>query len=307
MEPVVARRLELVASLTDLLEVGDVYAVAAWTSFHIGRYADAVALADEGFRRAMPSALVMGLYCLDFRCGGALPARRTGTRSSTTCELFGELLAERSERPPGFASDHIAAAAFVHEVRGETADAERTLRVLDWLEDAEERPSQGMGGVASPGPVAPRASSPPPASCSPGRRRGSNGVWGTGWRRCATWSPSRRRGTMRRPRSARPGSTRRRPGCWPSLGTPTGWRARRRWPRETLNCGAELLERAADGFARLGARWEAARTAVRLASATAELGHRQRSEALARQALDVLTALRSLREADRAHQLASGD
>jgi tetratricopeptide (TPR) repeat protein len=142
MQSVVERRLELAPSLSDPAEVGDIFAVAAWCAFHVGRYRDAFDFAEQGFRRARDQAAGMALHCLDWR---ALARCRLGDWDGffSDAALAEELLGDRRENPPGFASDHLAAAAYVREVRGETDEADRLLRVLAWLERAEERPSPG--------------------------------------------------------------------------------------------------------------------------------------------------------------------
>jgi class 3 adenylate cyclase/tetratricopeptide (TPR) repeat protein len=142
MSEVVERRLRLAGSLSDPWEVGDVFAVAAWAAFHVGRYREAVALADEGFGRVMPASSMMGIYCLDFR---AVARCRLGEWEEFLQDvaLIAELLGDRRDHPPGFASDHVAAASFVHEARGDHAAADRMLLILSWLEGAEERPSPG--------------------------------------------------------------------------------------------------------------------------------------------------------------------
>jgi len=58
--------------------------------------------------------------------------------------LIADLLGDRRGQPPGFASDHLGAAAFVHEVRGDSGDSDRILNVIRWLESEEERPSAGL-------------------------------------------------------------------------------------------------------------------------------------------------------------------
>ena len=64
-----------------------------------------------------------------------------------------------------------------------------------------------------------------------------------------------------------------------------------------------LLRRASDGFAELGAAWEAARTLVVLARAAARTEDRAGAEAAAAEGLIVLERLRSVRELDEAREL----
>jgi class 3 adenylate cyclase/tetratricopeptide (TPR) repeat protein len=137
---VVDRRLEIAGSLVDPYELADVHAAAAWRALHVGHYRDALRYADQGLQIALPASVVMALYCLDWR---ALAKFRLGDWEGFFADVAaaGELLGERRESPPGFAADHVGAAAFLHEVRGDEGAANRLLQVLDWLERAEERPS----------------------------------------------------------------------------------------------------------------------------------------------------------------------
>jgi hypothetical protein len=301
MDDVVARRLELVPALTDPLEVGDIFAVAAWASFHIGRYGEAVALADEGYRRAMPSAPVMGLYCLDFRSVGRC---RLGDWEGFFADvrLFGELLDERRDRPPGYASDHIAAAAFVHEVREEGALAARQLRILDWLEGVEERPSQGWA-VWRALLLSRRGEH---AAARALLARPEEGFqWGFGYRLEALCDVIAEQGAWDEA-AATVEEARRHAEEAGLLALPhyadrlDGMAA---LARDEAAAAVELLMRASAGFTERGAAWEAARTDVRLGEALAAAGDADGASAKARAALSVLEPIRSIREAAAARRL----
>jgi hypothetical protein len=252
----------------------------------------------------MPSYLVMGLFCLDFRC---MARCRLGDwdRFFGDVDLFDELLEDRRERPPGFASDHIAAAAFVHEVRGETAEAERTLRVLDWLEGVEERPSQALALWRAL--LLSRRGEFAAARELLAREEGFQ--WGLGYRLEAlcdvvaeqeAWDEAAATVEQARRHAAEAGLL-----ALPSFADRLEGAAA--VAAGQLERGVELLGSAEDGFAELGATWEAARTSVRLAAAVALLGDREGAESRARSALEVLEPLRSLREADEARRLLAGD
>jgi tetratricopeptide (TPR) repeat protein len=64
-----------------------------------------------------------------------------------------------------------------------------------------------------------------------------------------------------------------------------------------------LLQRAARGFSELGARWESARTAIRLADALAHAGRADEARAQLERSLPVLEELRSLREVAEGREL----
>src|SRR5262249_16596329 len=138
LRPVVDQRLEVAEALGDPWEVGDVYAMAAWSSFHVGRYRESLDFAGEGFARTRSSAQAMALYCLDWR---AMARYRLGDWEAFSADvaLAEEMLGERRDRPPSFAAEHVGAAALVHEIRGDGGKADRLLEVLAWLDRAEER------------------------------------------------------------------------------------------------------------------------------------------------------------------------
>jgi class 3 adenylate cyclase len=136
MEPIVKRRLDLARSMEDPWELGDAFAIAAWTAFHVGRYRRAVELGTEGFDRSIRGAPGMALHCLDWR---AVARCRLGewTALFADVELAEDLWTARSDAPPRFAADHLAAAAFAHEVQGDRAAADRLIGVSERLEEAE--------------------------------------------------------------------------------------------------------------------------------------------------------------------------
>jgi tetratricopeptide (TPR) repeat protein len=84
--------------------------------------------------------MLMALDALDFR---AVAKFRLGDWDGLLADsrLIEELLGERFDTPPGYATDHLAARAFVMEARGDQGEANRLLERLRWLERAEERPS----------------------------------------------------------------------------------------------------------------------------------------------------------------------
>jgi class 3 adenylate cyclase len=140
MYPIVERRLRLARQLDDAWEAGDAFAVAAWTAYEVGRYRDAFGFADEGFRIAETGAMVSALHCLDWR---ALARFRMADWDGLLSDgqIAESLLGDRKERPPPFSADHLAAMAYVYEVRGERPAADRVLQVLKWLEGARDVPA----------------------------------------------------------------------------------------------------------------------------------------------------------------------
>jgi class 3 adenylate cyclase len=140
---VIERRLHLARSLSDPAELGDIYAMSAWCTYHIGRYRDAERYAGLGIDATLAGAPAWALYCLDWR---AVARCRLGEWEPLFEDLsrIADQLGDRREQPPGYAADHLGAAAFVHEVQGDPAAADRIGEVIRWLEAEEERFSAGL-------------------------------------------------------------------------------------------------------------------------------------------------------------------
>jgi class 3 adenylate cyclase/tetratricopeptide (TPR) repeat protein len=137
MEGPIRRRLQLASRLSDPYEIGDIHAMAAWWALGTGRYRESLELADRGLGEAMPGSPLQGLYCLDFRAAAHF---RLGDWDGLLGDVSvaEEMLGERRESPPGFAPMHLALAAFVHDAKGDRAQADRYLRIVGWLEHEEE-------------------------------------------------------------------------------------------------------------------------------------------------------------------------
>ena len=113
---------------------------ASWVHAHVGTYREALAAADEGFARASDATMLVALDALDHR---AVARFRLGDWDGMLADArqIEELLGERRDTPPGYATDHLAARAFVMEAQGDQGEANRLLERVRWLEHAEERPS----------------------------------------------------------------------------------------------------------------------------------------------------------------------
>jgi tetratricopeptide (TPR) repeat protein len=130
------RRLKLVPVLEDPWELGDIFAVAAWTRFHVGMYREAFSVADEGVQKTPPDAPGMLLHCTAWR---ALARVRLGDWDGFFADLARsqEIMGERSGEPPYFAARPFAAAALVHEVQGNTAAADRFFDLIQRIDDIQ--------------------------------------------------------------------------------------------------------------------------------------------------------------------------
>jgi tetratricopeptide (TPR) repeat protein len=78
----------------------------------------------------------MALHCLDWR---AVARCRLGewTALFADVELAEDFWTARSDAPPRFAADHLAAAAFAHEVQGDRTAADRLIGVSERVEGTE--------------------------------------------------------------------------------------------------------------------------------------------------------------------------
>lgn len=127
--PIEARRLELLPNVGDLLEIGDAYAMVAWSNHELGRYAAGLEKVEKGLALVEGRAanaevhLRAWLSILRFRLGdwdGAIEA----------FEEIRRLLDERRDDPPYFATHTFAAAATIFDRRGDTVESDRMTGLL---------------------------------------------------------------------------------------------------------------------------------------------------------------------------------
>ena len=297
------RRLDLVGSLSDPAELGDVYTTAAWCCYHIGRYRDAERWADRGVESTMTAAPNWALYCLDWR---AVARCRLGEWDAFFGDVtfIGELLGDRKGQPPGQASDHLGAAAYVHEIRGEPVDADRNIEVVRWLEGEEERPSAGLAVwkalfLARRGSFdEARAALDLPKTLWHGYARGivlearcEIVAQQEAWDEVAQLVDASRAHSEEAELLALPFFADRLEGLSARAAG-------------ELEVAEGLLGRALAGFTDLEAGWESARTALSLAEALEDRGDDGRAGELLARAQPVLEALRSVRESAKAEDLA---
>jgi hypothetical protein len=128
--PIAAQqRLELVPKVTQLREIGDTYAMAAWCATHIGLYGEAIehATAVEQRPGIEPSAYI---HALVWR---SLSRFMTGDWDGLLADQGRiEQLMEGDPRelPPSVQIRTYAATALCHELRGDHSEAERYLGVV---------------------------------------------------------------------------------------------------------------------------------------------------------------------------------
>jgi hypothetical protein len=298
-ESVVLRRLELVDRLEDPAEVGDILSVAAWTEFEIGRYARCRELADQGFRRAGAEAPATALHSLDWR---AVANCRLGDWDAFLADiaLAEDLLGDRKERPPAFSSDHVAAAAFVLDVRGEAERAARYLERLEWLERSDE--SRSPWWSVWHAELLARRDRPDEAFALLDElaERGGGGAMLEG--RCDVVAEAGR-WELAEPTVADARDQAERAGLIALRFYADRLEGRRHLAAGSADRAVRPLEEAATGFASLGAAWEAAASTLWLAEARAGVGEATGARRAAEDALAVMDRLRSGREVAQARRI----
>jgi class 3 adenylate cyclase/tetratricopeptide (TPR) repeat protein len=132
--PLLDRRRAIVDQIDDPVEVGDVFAVCAWSAALIGRYREAIALADEGARRSRAAgALGVALHCDAWR---ALAKLHVGDWDPITDELLPQALrdfGDRADDPPYFTQHLFGSCMLIHVIRGDAGRAAPVRRVIERL------------------------------------------------------------------------------------------------------------------------------------------------------------------------------
>jgi tetratricopeptide (TPR) repeat protein len=125
---VMERRLDLASRLDDPWELGDIHASAAWAAIMAGRYREALELAGRGYDLVRLGPPAIALYCLDWR---AVARFHLGQWDGFFDDVAAseELMTGRDD-PPLHALQHIAVAAYLHEVRGEPERADACVDLL---------------------------------------------------------------------------------------------------------------------------------------------------------------------------------
>jgi class 3 adenylate cyclase/tetratricopeptide (TPR) repeat protein len=123
------RRLAIIPQVTDILEIGDTYAMGAWGLYEMGRYAEAVAVSDAGMARVTGRGANVELHNRSWRVASL---HRLGAWDEAL-EEFGhirEVLEDRRDDPPYFVSHAFASAASIHEARGDRVRSDRFAGLL---------------------------------------------------------------------------------------------------------------------------------------------------------------------------------
>jgi class 3 adenylate cyclase/tetratricopeptide (TPR) repeat protein len=130
--PLWERRREIIPRVTDILELGDFYSMGAWIMYELGRYAEAVEIADTGIGVISGRGANVELHVRSWRL---VAEYRLGEWDEALGEFerIQDLLEDRREDPPYFVTHAFAAAASIHESRGERVESDRLAAVLNRL------------------------------------------------------------------------------------------------------------------------------------------------------------------------------
>lgn len=303
------QRLDLLPQLHDVWEIGDMFAMNAWTRYHLGQYRETFTYADEGFTRAVGEAPGPALHCLRFRSQarfrlGEWPAAIEDYR------LARRLLGEHADMPQHYVSPAFAAAALMQELRGEHAESDFILEMLRREHEATAPDDRDTL------PLSRWAEFLAPILARRGRiEQARELLEATVWRRpgrlgllleagidvaveAGDWDEAARLVEE----SHRLAALRRIESLEAAAQAGAGRVALAGGDRDQA---VALLERAVTSFAGLSAEWDRARTELALAEAMVADGRRRDAEAVIVHALNTLERLGAVREAEAARDLAA--
>src|SRR6266508_1256459 len=138
------RRLDILPHVSDQLEIGDAYAMIAWSDHELGQYREGLGSAEEGVR------LVEGTWAnaaIHAASGQVVVEYRVGEwdRALVTFERVKALLDDRRDDPPYFATHAFGAAGIIAYRRDDSVQSDRmtgllvplgggfSTRLLPWL------------------------------------------------------------------------------------------------------------------------------------------------------------------------------
>ena len=124
-----ARRGRLISMIDDALEVGDFYAANAWGLHEIGRLGEALDAATKGVEFTGGRVGNGEIHAIAWRCATKF---RLGDWDGALADFdrVCDLLDDRRDDPPGFASHAHGAVGMIAYLRGETTEADRLLDIV---------------------------------------------------------------------------------------------------------------------------------------------------------------------------------
>jgi len=127
--PLWERRAEIIPQVTDVLELGDSWAMGAWHLFELGRYRASVEVAGTGLAQIAGRGFASDLHIRSWRLVSLF---RLGEWDEALEELhrMRTLLGDRRDDPPYFASHAFAAAAAIFDSRGDRMGSDELTAAL---------------------------------------------------------------------------------------------------------------------------------------------------------------------------------
>jgi class 3 adenylate cyclase len=302
-QPTIERRLALADVIEDPWEAGDIFAMGAWTNAMIGNYEESIRLGMQGRTRTEDQAEGILLHNTNW-VGFAEFQRGAWDRTSELLAQCEALLGERADDPPYFMMALYGAAGFVSEARA-APEAERLLSILRdqkgtthggsvaasywlaWALSRRGRHAEAQGLVNEVAQVSSKVFQPFQDQVGAELLAAQN-----------RWDDVPAFLAMSRAYAAESG-LRALPSHLDRL------EGRAALARGRGAKGMRLLEVAREGFGRLGAVWERARTELFLAEALTVAGRHDEALPLLGPAIDVFEALSSMLETRRARALLS--
>ena len=296
------RRNELIPRMTDVKEIGDSHAMAAWSAHHLGRYREAEAHASACIERARGIDAGSYLHGLTWRVAARFMLGDWEGTLADQAELERVAAQDPRKLPAGYTMRAYTYAALCRELRGERDESDRYIDLareyFDHMRHLGERPSlhrpplaralahRGLFDEAlAESPLVPRTRSAGltlEALCEIAAAQEN-------WKEADRLVAAAREEAEIGEQLSLPLFADRLEGQAAADGGDIG--------RAT-----SLLRRSADGFAALEARWEEAWSRLLLAELLVA-GERGRAEAELVASLAVFERLGSIREAERARDL----
>jgi tetratricopeptide (TPR) repeat protein len=123
------QRARVMPEVTDLLEIGDFWAVGAWMHYELARYRRALEITDQGIAAVGGRAPNVEIHIRAWRM---VSLYRLGSwdEALRQFELLRKLLDERRDAPPYFASFAYGVAGMIGEIRGDRVESDRLAAVL---------------------------------------------------------------------------------------------------------------------------------------------------------------------------------
>jgi len=138
------QRLDIMPHVGDHLEIGDTHAMIAWSDHELGQYREGLGSAEEGVRLVEGTAANAAIHAASWQ---AVLEYRLGEwdRAIVTFERVRELLDDRRDEPPYFATHAFGAVGIIAERRSDSVESDRmtgllvplgggfSTRLLPWL------------------------------------------------------------------------------------------------------------------------------------------------------------------------------